>query len=107
MIATPGTFRCVSTPHVPGVVITASVGWGRAVVEPPAVILPDPDQPACTTTTASCISATGLRISITSEFSDAEAEVQTVAEIVRGRHKAEIDGDFVVFLIGARFNCST
>ena len=44
------------------------------------------------------------RISITSEFSDAEAEVQTVAEIVRGRHKAEIDGDFVVFLIGARFS---
>jgi len=27
-----------------------------------------------------------------------------VADIVRGQHQAEIDGDFVVFLIGARFN---
>jgi hypothetical protein len=27
-----------------------------------------------------------------------------VADIVRGRHQAEIDGDFVVFLIGARFS---
>ena len=28
----------------------------------------------------------------------------TVAEIRRGRYGAEIDGDFVVFLIGARLN---
>jgi Domain of unknown function (DUF4188) len=27
-----------------------------------------------------------------------------MAEIVHGRHQAEIDGDFVVFLIGARFS---
>jgi Monooxygenase af470-like len=27
-----------------------------------------------------------------------------VADIVRGRHMAEIDGDFVVFLIGGRFS---
>lgn len=27
-----------------------------------------------------------------------------MADIVRGRHMAEIDGDFVVFLIGARFS---
>jgi hypothetical protein len=29
-----------------------------------------------------------------------EAEERIVADIVRGRHMAEINGDFVVFLIG-------
>jgi Domain of unknown function (DUF4188) len=36
--------------------------------------------------------------------SGTKAQERAVADIVRGRHKAEIDGDFVVFLIGARFS---
>jgi Monooxygenase af470-like len=36
--------------------------------------------------------------------SGTKAQERAVADIVRGRHKAEIDGDFVVFLIGAQFS---